>query len=301
MVPRTGASGFRVVERFCSKPSMIDDFRHGDEDTEVPTDSERSEASELSFSRKSTDRLYTPKGPQRGVLCDLEVTPNIDEHMARDSPLWLAVDSDDRVQVVQAAKLVSPETLALLCESRSAAATRPSQRTVPKRPPGIFFRTPPGLPTQPGRAVTSMTDVPGPLVCTPTPARAVSQSTFTWTIDARKLTSSDKVIVSPRFEFSASRIVPFRVMLCPKDVGYDGGRVSFKKARAIGNVLIKSELDLEAKLAFDVKLGDDFAEMTVEHDFSEAGMCKLPGAWNFMKAVDNKTQTITVTVTVSPC
>jgi len=186
---------------------------------------------------------------------------------------------------------------------------------VPLRPPGFFVQPPPGL-SLPHHAVIGMVkrdQMPGDAletstpVCKPRPAApavvaesALQKHTFVWQADARKLTSSDKVIVSPRFEFEApSGNVAFRVMMYPREAG-NAGRVSFKKARSIGNLQIKTETDVRVKAGLDVKLGKDFAKIKFAHTFGESSsMCKVPGTWNFFQAIDKASQTLQIAVTIT--
>eukprot|EP00929_Paragymnodinium_shiwhaense_P052396 TRINITY_DN2624_c0_g1_i1.p1 TRINITY_DN2624_c0_g1~~TRINITY_DN2624_c0_g1_i1.p1 ORF type:complete len:149 (+),score=23.20 TRINITY_DN2624_c0_g1_i1:253-699(+) len=132
-------------------------------------------------------------------------------------------------------------------------------------------------------------------------SQAPAPKTFVWTLAAKKLHSSDMTLVSPRFELKSGSVVPFRVVLVPRLVGGQGGQVaSLKESKGCASIQIKSELDVAQRLAFDLKLGSDFAQVSIEHDFGASHMCKLPGVWNFSKAVDIATQKIVITVTATP-
>lgn len=59
------------------------------------------------------------------------------------------------------------------------------------------------------------------------PTGTGSVTYFRWTVDARKLQSKDHVVVSPPFELSVGRPVPFRMMLWPRTLSSRrGARVS---------------------------------------------------------------------------
>lgn len=136
-----------------------------------------------------------------------------------------------------------------------------------------------------------------------------------WTVDAKKLKSSNKVTVSPSFEHpevSGS----FKIMLYPKAISDRRGGASFKKAKGKGSVQLKCEAALGktagGALSLRVAIGNgrggrdaalEPARGPVRHDFSESGVCGLPKhqeEWNFARVVDEASQTFAVVLEFLP-
>eukprot|EP00929_Paragymnodinium_shiwhaense_P070978 TRINITY_DN3605_c0_g1_i1.p1 TRINITY_DN3605_c0_g1~~TRINITY_DN3605_c0_g1_i1.p1 ORF type:complete len:199 (-),score=28.79 TRINITY_DN3605_c0_g1_i1:781-1377(-) len=175
----------------CSKNDVVEDeVARFEVDTEPPTDDE-SDGEDFSFSRVPSDRtdasVEVHCGDGRCEVEELDALIHEKNRIAKGAPLWLAVDTDDHVQVVQAMMLVSPGVFKAAssgCDNNirpkrlmprrppgvflppgsfahpsagsSTSASSSSQESLaPKRPPGVFFRPPPGLP-KPGCAVTSL-------------------------------------------------------------------------------------------------------------------------------------------------
>ena len=129
-----------------------------------------------------------------------------------------------------------------------------------------------------------------------------------WTVDARKLKSTDKEAVSPQFDLTFSGgAVPFKMIMRPRTVAQERGGASFKRSRGRGNIQLRcmaeSADDTKPVVTFRVGVGSDKAAKQlkprgpVRHDFSEKNICGLPAGqddWDFGKAVDDKTQTFVV-------
>lgn len=108
---------------------------------------------------------------------------------------------------------------------------------------------------------------------------------FQWSVDARKLKTSDKVIVSPSFEWPEDEAdsAKFKLMIIPKAVNDKKGGSSFKKAKGKAVVEVKCEANppkKEVKLRLAVtdkenpKMLKEFRGPVV-HNFSEANICNM--------------------------
>eukprot|EP00929_Paragymnodinium_shiwhaense_P117215 TRINITY_DN8753_c0_g1_i1.p1 TRINITY_DN8753_c0_g1~~TRINITY_DN8753_c0_g1_i1.p1 ORF type:complete len:149 (-),score=30.45 TRINITY_DN8753_c0_g1_i1:717-1163(-) len=104
-----------------------------EDETQVPTDSEQSDESDA---RAAT--------PSPGRELDTEADCQYEEQLIRSEPLMLAMDGDDRIQVVQGMSVISIESLERASGYLQAQSLVP-KRTLPQRPPGVFFKPPPGL------------------------------------------------------------------------------------------------------------------------------------------------------------
>eukprot|EP00929_Paragymnodinium_shiwhaense_P002487 TRINITY_DN102747_c0_g1_i1.p1 TRINITY_DN102747_c0_g1~~TRINITY_DN102747_c0_g1_i1.p1 ORF type:complete len:183 (-),score=37.02 TRINITY_DN102747_c0_g1_i1:546-1094(-) len=165
--------GIFAIETTVSKPDDLDEYARFEVDTEPPTDDD-SDDEEFSFSHHATDRTDASVEVHCGDVSDVEaLETNIQEHISAGRPLWLALDMDDTVQVMQETKLVLPSALARgdgdssivpkrvfpkrppgvffpasTCSSADSSPKAIAQKkdVIPKMPPGVFFRPPPGLP-----------------------------------------------------------------------------------------------------------------------------------------------------------
>lgn len=313
---RTENSSFEGYGLACGDATTTTDIEDQEE-----TESDGTSVSSVRRSSNFSERLDDGREPSCPSVSPAEADIDIKE------PLSLAIDSTGRAQVVQATKVLTCNILeALLARLSVLPATVGSYCTesvkdkAPERPPGVFVKPPPGLARPSGVAIglvaprvdmvqedndkISGEALSAAISAKSTPA-AGHQHTIVWHVDAQKLTSSDVVIVSPRFEFTKSscRSMPFRVMLCPKNVCASSGRVSFKRARSFGGIQIKVDAaaSLQVEFILDVKLGQDFAEISnIAHDFGKSAVCTVPGSWNFYKAVDKTSQTLSIAVTITP-
>lgn len=132
-----------------------------------------------------------------------------------------------------------------------------------------------------------------------------------WPVDARRLGTKDRQLVSPRFEVPAGGIY-CRLMLMPKEAGLRKGERSFLKARGRGHLQLKCESEvpestqtLELRLAIAKSDSEGWGGLLgpVEHDFGKGAVASLPqpgsGEWDLRAAVDSETQTIAVCLEVA--
>lgn len=127
-----------------------------------------------------------------------------------------------------------------------------------------------------------------------------------WTVDARKLKSSDREAVSPGFALGFPRPVQFKMVIRPSAVHGSRGGASFKKAKGKGSVELRCleqvERGRDPPLNFRIAVGSgrNFGEAPrgpVRHDFSERATCGLPDnlkEWDFSRHVDHETQMLSI-------
>jgi len=142
---------------------------------------------------------------------------------------------------------------------------------------------------------------PGP------PAAFLGNLKITWVVDAKRLQTKDRMLVSPAFELPMGRPIPFRLMVQPKDVSHGKGGESFAKARGFGSIQLKCEEAFmehvagPTVLAFRLAVGTATWRGPVRHDFAAASAMGLPVGrhiWNFRTAVDSVSQTVTILLDV---
>eukprot|EP00929_Paragymnodinium_shiwhaense_P054199 TRINITY_DN2715_c0_g1_i1.p1 TRINITY_DN2715_c0_g1~~TRINITY_DN2715_c0_g1_i1.p1 ORF type:complete len:445 (-),score=80.17 TRINITY_DN2715_c0_g1_i1:824-2158(-) len=129
---------------------------------------------------------------------------------------------------------------------------------------------------------------------------AIEEKPFLWHVDARKLQSSENVIVSPQFTIDRPSPATFRVMLCPEDFSYSTRRVSFMRSKGVGKIQIKSEVSLQLAARIEIVVGDNVARLSVDHDFAESGVCAFPDRIQFVEAVDAATKSLPISVRIVP-
>jgi len=129
-----------------------------------------------------------------------------------------------------------------------------------------------------------------------------------WTVDARKLKSSDREAVSPSFEVSCGGPVSFKMVLKPKVMDSNKGGACFKKSRNKGYVELRCVTDLDnATLNFRPALTFRFQVASekrsepfrgpVRHNFAERAIRGLPEGqdeWDFGKVVDRDSNTFCI-------
>lgn len=126
-------------------------------------------------------------------------------------------------------------------------------------------------------------------------------SRINWQVDAKKLSSMERQIISPSFQISEKASV--KIMLKAKGVGSRKGQASFKKSRGIGSVEVKFvEGSTEApQLRLYVSVGDQLPRGPVDHDFGTSSVCNLPKdmeEWNFSSSVDLQSSSFLVSLHV---
>jgi len=139
---------------------------------------------------------------------------------------------------------------------------------------------------------------------------ATQRERIRWTVDARKLKSSDREAVSPNFEVSCGGLLSFKMVLKPKAMDSAKGGACFKKSRNKGSVELRcvTELDspiLKPFLTFRMQITSDRRSEPfrgpVYHNFAERSMCGLPDGqdeWDFGKVVDRTTNTFAIVLEV---
>jgi len=133
--------------------------------------------------------------------------------------------------------------------------------------------------------------------------RSESTTAAQWTVDAKKLRSTDRVVVSPPFVLPlGGQLLPFRMMLVPAVVCKRRGGHCFKRAQGRGSVQLKCEAsdlpqDASTKIQYALRVGWGRLRGPNEHDFQQAMVCGLPRDqedWNFAEAEDAASRTFTV-------
>merc|ERR1719188_1371646 len=158
------------------------------------------------------------------------------------------------------------------------------------------------------------TAAPGPPAGGPPKPQTLQRSTsvsaratrIEWTVDARKLRSSDQQAVSPSFDLTCGgRTVPFKMTIYPTKVPDQRGGASFKKSNGRGSVSIRCVADLitgSTPLRFRIYTGragenKQTPRGPVEHDFWAGAVCGLPrdiAEWDFQEVQDNASSTFVV-------
>jgi len=197
----------------------------------------------------------------------------------KSQPCWL-VRSGDQVDIVQ-----HPQGCKLYLQpSALAQATRgqPQEELCQKRVQEI--------------ADQSLVSQLACVQCT------ASSAKVQWMLDARKLYSKDKVVVSPAFELLHGCSIPFRILVKSRVKTQKRGGESFVKSRGVGSILLKCEAPVDQILAMpslEVKItvGDQPGRSFVHHDFgseSVAGLQPHTQYWNLRSAVDASSQSVAV-------
>mmetsp|Transcript_27692 Transcript_27692/g.54356 ORF Transcript_27692/g.54356 Transcript_27692/m.54356 type:complete len:292 (+) Transcript_27692:44-919(+) len=137
--------------------------------------------------------------------------------------------------------------------------------------------------------------------------RSNAATSVKWIVDAKKMRSTDRVVVSSLFLVLLSgQPMPFRMMLVPAAVCRRRGGHCFKRARGRGSVQLKCETnhfqeDVNTKITFTLCVGPGPLRGPHEHDLRHAMLCGLPrdqAHWNFDEAEDVLSHTFTVCLTV---
>uniref|UniRef100_A0A7S1RX80 Uncharacterized protein n=1 Tax=Alexandrium catenella TaxID=2925 RepID=A0A7S1RX80_ALECA len=133
-----------------------------------------------------------------------------------------------------------------------------------------------------------------------------------WTVDARKLSGSERVAVSPPFELSCPTPMTFKMMILPKANSDRRGGASFRKSGGRGIVQVKCEAQTSefagGFLTFRITAGRNLEDATrkparraVKHNFTKSLVCALQDEheeWDFRLMVDEASQTFAVCLEV---
>jgi len=133
--------------------------------------------------------------------------------------------------------------------------------------------------------------------------RSESTTAVQWTLDAKKMRSTDRVVVSSPFMLPlGGQLLPFRMMLVPTVLCKTGRGHCFKKTEGRGIVQLKCDAsdlpqDANTRIQYSVRVGRERFRGPKEHDFRQAMLCGLPKDqedWNFVEAEDIASRTFTV-------
>jgi len=133
----------------------------------------------------------------------------------------------------------------------------------------------------------------------------VAPTSHQWTIDAKKLRSNDRSVVSRPFTLAVggpgSIGITCKMMLYARTLKQGKAGQSFKLSGGQGSVQLKCEHDLsgfmhsQVSLQFSIGSGQD--SRLVHHNFAQSAACASQD-WDFSQVVDKKTQTLVVSVEV---
>eukprot|EP00929_Paragymnodinium_shiwhaense_P101540 TRINITY_DN646_c0_g1_i1.p1 TRINITY_DN646_c0_g1~~TRINITY_DN646_c0_g1_i1.p1 ORF type:complete len:306 (-),score=35.31 TRINITY_DN646_c0_g1_i1:328-1245(-) len=287
------------TSRKVAKLTKVMDFER---DTAVPTDSDSSSRSDAGcFSGRAERRYHKSAGRSIATSSVDKLTVSL---VNSGSPLWLALDAEGRWQAVESPEqeLTDTPTMAsMLIPNTSFSPCPPLPRGLSSEapilpPPGLFLLPMDTAPGAQDALATEYSDAgcPGMMM----------RGTIEWKVDARKLVSEYKVVVSPSFDVQlAARSVPFKVILAPKEIASRKGGQSFKRSRGKGSIQLKCESADDFTELVEVKfsVGRSLPRGPIVHDFSDSGVCGLPserGHWNFAHAVDPTSQTVDIRINI---
>eukprot|EP00927_Polykrikos_kofoidii_P077127 TRINITY_DN74101_c0_g1_i1.p1 TRINITY_DN74101_c0_g1~~TRINITY_DN74101_c0_g1_i1.p1 ORF type:complete len:340 (-),score=83.21 TRINITY_DN74101_c0_g1_i1:125-1000(-) len=182
-----------------------------------------------------------------------------------------------------------------ICSPQSSPGHSPSvspQASAQSSPVG----SPRSLGTVPGQMASSVDAETGKLA-------------ISWTVDAAKLRGHLRQVVSPSFELPLDPVSPVscRLVIYPKPIDNCKGGPSFKKSGGWGSVQLKCEAS-QGVASFHLSITDGRPEFPrvprgpVINDFAHHGTCGLPRdqeQWDFLKAVNESTQTFVVRLDLS--
>jgi hypothetical protein len=141
-----------------------------------------------------------------------------------------------------------------------------------------------------------------PIVISCTEERGVTR--IEWTVDARKIKGTDKVIVSPPFDVPSLSSAVFKMMITPKFVMEGKGGASFKKSKGKGTVQLKCEspLDDEGALVFQISAGSQDSTVLFvrqeEWNFADVPLYHCQDEWDFTKCLDDTKRNFSVSLEV---
>lgn len=117
---------------------------------------------------------------------------------------------------------------------------------------------------------------------------------FQWHVDAKKLESNDRQIISPSFAISEG--VSVKLMIKPSCR-------SFNRSKGVGSVEVKfvGESTPAPKIRFSISVGHQAACAPLEHDFGKSLVCtsaKQLQDWNFSSSISRASQSLLVSLHV---
>eukprot|EP00929_Paragymnodinium_shiwhaense_P005117 TRINITY_DN10664_c0_g1_i2.p1 TRINITY_DN10664_c0_g1~~TRINITY_DN10664_c0_g1_i2.p1 ORF type:complete len:297 (+),score=70.39 TRINITY_DN10664_c0_g1_i2:84-974(+) len=249
-----------------------------DRDTDVPTDSDES-CGRVKIAGHSRVSSFSSTVSSPSV--SLEASPaKVVNPLADASPLYLVSDDSGRVQIVE-----STTKRWILPAAEAAKANLVPASSVPA------IRPPPGLGLEArsmsltldaardeGDAATASEARHAAAPAEQSDASCPSAGSILWTLDARKLHSDSRTIVSPSFSLEvAGKRAQFRVILAAKEAAKAGK--PFKRARGLGTMHLKCESggDFGHPVQIKFSVGTKSLFGPVVHNFDDAGVCSLRG------------------------
>mmetsp|Transcript_69120 Transcript_69120/g.192391 ORF Transcript_69120/g.192391 Transcript_69120/m.192391 type:complete len:325 (-) Transcript_69120:67-1041(-) len=184
------------------------------------------------------------------------------------------------------------------CHSREAAASQEASEASLSGSALEAMRVngPAGPPLEPRSASPS---------CVANADSIARQTMFKWTVDAKKLRSNDRSMVSRPFLLSVGpdpTCPSCKLMLYARTSASLRAGQSFKSSNGQGSVQLKCEQDVgsggKVRMRFSIGGGRvNKLSKLVEHDFSRSASC-VSSNWDFASAVDHASQTLAVSVEV---
>mmetsp|Transcript_133581 Transcript_133581/g.236376 ORF Transcript_133581/g.236376 Transcript_133581/m.236376 type:complete len:371 (+) Transcript_133581:67-1179(+) len=122
-----------------------------------------------------------------------------------------------------------------------------------------------------------------------------------WQVDAKKLRSNERQIISPSFKISQQASI--KMMIKPKSAGERKGQAGFRSSRGLGSVEVKfvEGSAVAPKLRFCISVGDQPQRGPFEHDFGSSSVCSLPQdmeEWDFSSCVNPESSSFLVSLQV---
>lgn len=163
-----------------------------------------------------------------------------------------------------------------------------------------------------------------PQTLSKTRSRITGSICINWTIDARKLRTNDRSVVSPVFDLSDQSLdrltglpappLPFKMTITPIVVSTAKGGASFNKAKGKAIITLKCEdpRDHEESYLMSFKFSASSGRSLLltqaprgpmTCNFAQNSVCGLPTSdqvWDFLEVVDRQSQTFVVTLEVLP-
>lgn len=122
-----------------------------------------------------------------------------------------------------------------------------------------------------------------------------------WPVDAKKLRSKDRQIISPTIEVSPQASI--KLMLKPSCTGERKGQASWKRSQGIGCVEVKflGESSSAPRMRCSISVGEQAPRGSFEHDFADNSVCMLPkeiGQWDFRASINPESSSFLVSLQV---
>lgn len=138
----------------------------------------------------------------------------------------------------------------------------------------------------------------GAIQCTIAPESGVA--CVEWMVDAKKLLSTDRQVISPVFDLKGLRL---KFILHARGSKTGQRHASMRNSGGIGSLSLKSdEVNLEDHelryITYRVSVGSICGAWS-SHDFVHTPILRCPGEWNFKKAVDKTTKYLKIQLEIT--